>query len=167
VTRRDIQPGDVVYDLAQKSTPKLQVQRVVAETVAEYAEREDFNLAEYKAHPRLPVSKSDRVLECTYIPDDPGAAPSDGNPYAVPAGRLARAPVEIADGSHRVQDELRLEVLDVMFQRAKGLDEDPTSDMPESFVDAVRLLAGERCTPLLDEAEELADAARLSGGDDA
>jgi len=161
-----IEPGDVVYDLGQQGQPKLQVRRVLAESVAEYERQEDFDLSSYKHHSRLPVSRSDRVLECVYLPDDPGAAPSDGNPYPVPSGRLARSPVELADEGHRIQDELRLDVLETMFRRAKSLDEDP-GDSAGTLVEAVRLVAGDDCVELLDEAEELAEAARFGGGDGA
>jgi hypothetical protein len=158
-----IEPGDVVYDLGQQGQLKLQVRRVLAESVAEYERQEDFDLSTYKHHSRLPVSRSDRVLECVYLPDDPGATPSEGNPYPVPAGRLARAPVELADEGHRIQDELRLGVLETMFRRAKSLDEDP-GDAADTLVETVRLLAGDDCVELLDEAEELAEAARFGGG---
>jgi hypothetical protein len=162
---KPIQPGDVVYDLAQSGTPKMQVRRVLADSVEEYAEREDFNLAEYKSHPRLPVTRDDRVVECVYLAEDPGAAPSNGNPYAVPTGRLARAPVELADEGRRVQDELRLDIFEMLFDRARALDEDATTDPPGSLVETIRLLAGGTYTPLLDEADELAEAARFGGGE--
>jgi hypothetical protein len=46
-----------------------------------------------------------------------------------------------------------------------ALDEDPAESACESFTETVRLLAGEGCVGLLDEAEELAEAARFGRGD--
>lgn len=157
MTHGDIRPGDVVYDLGQSGTPKMQVVDVLAEDLAEYREREDFDIATHKSHPHLPVRETDRVLACVYLPEDPGADTSSGNnPYPFPEGRLARSPVEqAATDLERVQDVLVRDVLEELLVMASVIDSTGTID--ESREDVLLDVAGE----VLDEsvvrdAEELA-----------
>jgi len=156
MTHDDIRPGDIVYDLGQQGSPKLQVVGVLAEDLAEYREREDFDISTHKNHPHLPVTEDDRVLACVYIPDDPGADPSGNNPYSFPEGRLARAPVEnAATDVEPVQDVLVRDLLEDLLVMASAIDSTGTID--ESRVDVLLDVAGE----VLDErvvrdAEELA-----------
>jgi hypothetical protein len=151
MTHGDIRPGDVVYDLGQSGTPKMQVVDVLAEDLAEYREREDFDIATHKSHPHLPVTETDRVLACVYLPEDPGADTSSGNnPYPFPEGRLARSPVEQA-----ATDVLVRDVLEDLLVMASVIDSTGTID--ESREGVLLDVAGE----VLDEsvvrdAEELA-----------
>jgi hypothetical protein len=85
--------GDVVYDLAQGS--KMQVVGHAADSVAEYSDREDFDLASYKCHPQLRVSEDEPVYTCVYLPDSLKSSVS--GTYDFPESRLARCPVEEAN----------------------------------------------------------------------
>lgn len=167
MTHPDIRPGDVVYDLGQDGNPKMQVMEVLAEDLDEYREREDFDLADYKNHPHLPVRGDDRVFGCVYVPDDPGAEPSSGNnPYPLPAGRLARAPVEMGDGSlDRIQDVIVRDLLEEMLVMASHID--TTGTVESSRVDAVLDVAGDTLDDrLVRDAEELARTHPKWQGDD-
>lgn len=167
MTHPDIRPGDVVYDLGQDGNPKMQVMEVLAEDLDEYREREDFDLADYKNHPHLPVRSDDRVFACVYVPDDPGAEPSSGNnPYPLPAGRLARAPVEMGDGSlDRIQDVIVRDLLEEMLVMASHID--TTGTVESSRVDAVLDVAGDTLDDrLVRDAEELARTHPKWQGDD-
>lgn len=167
MTHHDIQVGDVVYDLGQDGNPKMQVLGVLAEDLDEYREREDFDLADYKNHPHLPVRDDDRVFACVYIPDAPGAEPSSGNnPYPLPAGRLARAPVETGDGSlDRIQDVIVRDLLEELLVMASHID--TTGTVESSRVDAVLDVAGDTLDDrLLRDAEELARTHPKWQGDD-
>jgi hypothetical protein len=156
MTHGDIQPGDVVYDLGQSGTPKMQVVDVLAEDLAEYREREDFDISTYKNHPHLPVTEDDRVLACVFLPDDPGADPSGNNPYPLPEGRLARSPVENADTDLKpVQDVIVRDVLEDLLVMGSVIDSTGTVD--ESRVDVLLDAAGEVLDDrLVRDAEELA-----------
>jgi hypothetical protein len=167
MTHHDIQVGDVVYDLGQDGNPKMQVLSVLAEDLDEYREREDFDLADYKNHPHLPVRDDDRVFGCVYVPDDPGAEPSSGNnPYPLPAGRLARAPVETGDGSlSRIQDVIVRDLLEELLVMASHID--TTGTVEGSRVDAVLDVTGDTLDDrLVRDAEELARTHPKWQGDD-
>lgn len=87
-------PGGLAVDLVTHQP--LFVRTAVADTVAEYAEAEDFDLAGYKMHPFLPVREDDTVYECVFI-GDLGVKSlhewGDVKTYDLPRGRLATVPV--------------------------------------------------------------------------
>lgn len=94
-THRDLGAGDLALDLQTRQL--LYVRRQVAESVVDYYEVEDFDLASYECHPWLPVRSSDPVLECVYVNDvTADTLNKRGKSYDFPAGRLARVPVELA-----------------------------------------------------------------------
>jgi hypothetical protein len=88
-----IDTGDIVIDLVTRQP--MYVRRRVANTLGEYYEDEEFDLATYKAHPYLPVRAADAVFECVFLGgiDD---LHTSRKTYAYPRGRLARVPVEQA-----------------------------------------------------------------------
>lgn len=86
--------GGVAIDLVTRQP--LFIRRVVADSVVEYYEDEDFDLNSYKSHPYLPVSLEDTVYECVFVPTNPEQAHSVGNTYSFPRGRLMHVPVEQA-----------------------------------------------------------------------
>lgn len=159
MTHTDIDVGDVVYDLAGSGS-KMQVVARVADTVTEHREREDFDLASYKSHPHLPVRDDDAVFKCVYLPGEPGSEPS--GTYDFPAGRLARAPIEAANGDlASVQDRLAFRlVADVL---AAAWDAGPEDDH-DPFARAVRAL--ERYdADLAGRAEEYVRAKHFGGSE--
>lgn len=94
-THRDLGAGDLAIDLQTRQL--LFVRRVVADSLVEHFEEEEFDLASYKVHPWLPVRSSDPVLECVYVNDvTVDSLLKRGTAYSFPAGRLARVPVEQA-----------------------------------------------------------------------
>lgn len=125
MTDPGIRTGDVVNDLGQNGK-LMQVVAKASESVAEYREREDFDLAEYKAHPLLDVSDEDTVWTCVFLTSEPSA--SFSGTYDYPESRLARQPVEEANQSlDRVQESLTVAVLSSVFnsmERYEGLGED-------------------------------------------
>ena len=77
----------------------LFVRRVVAPTLSQYYEREEFDLLNYGVHPFLSVSIDDRVFECVFLSDITAESLSgfdSAKTYDYPEGRLAHVPVEQA-----------------------------------------------------------------------
>ena len=94
-THGALTPGDIAIDMVTRQP--VAVTDRVADDLAEYYDREEFDLLNYKQHPWLPVTIDDAVFECVFIGglDD---LHSFSNTYSYPAGRLARVPVELAGG---------------------------------------------------------------------
>ncbi|EMA69151.1 hypothetical protein C461_03212 [Halorubrum aidingense JCM 13560] len=90
-------PGSLAIDLVTRQL--LFVRAKVADTLGEYYEQENFDLATYGPHPWLPVDVDDAAYECYYINDlslDGLDDLADLKDYAFPAGRLAVVGVEQA-----------------------------------------------------------------------
>ena len=125
MTDSEIKVGDVVNDLGQNGK-LMQVVAKAAGSVAEYREREDFDLAEYKSHPLLDVGDEDAVWTCVFLTSEPSA--SFSGTYDYPSSRLARQPVEESNADlTRVQESLTVAVLSSVFnsmERNKSLEED-------------------------------------------
>jgi hypothetical protein len=85
--------GDVAIDLVTRQI--VFVHERVADSLEEYYEENDFDLATYKQHPWLPVRPDDAVFECVFVGgvDD---LHKPGKTYDYPRGRLARIPVDLA-----------------------------------------------------------------------
>lgn len=83
--------GGIALDLVTRQP--LFIRSIAAETVVEYYETEEFDLASYKTHPYLPVRLDDTVYNCVYISGNPEQAHKPGNEYAFPRGRLMTVPV--------------------------------------------------------------------------
>lgn len=144
-----IKTGDVCIDLVERG--KLQVVSKAADTVREHREREDFDLAEYKAHPLLDVREDEPVYECVYLSSDPSVSYS--RTYDFPRSRLARQPVEEADENlERVQESLVVSLLEALFATA---DRDDMASSMAGLVD-VAVHAGID-DELVSAAEELAE----------
>lgn len=91
-------PGSLAIDVVTRQL--LFVRARVADDLAEYYERENFDLATYGPHPYLPgVTVDNAAFECYYVND----LSMDGidelhkrRDYDFPEGRLAVVPVENA-----------------------------------------------------------------------
>jgi hypothetical protein len=153
----DIKIGDVVHDLVEGGA--MVVVDRPADSVADLREREDFDLAGYKAHPLLDVTDDDAVFTCVYIPSQPTA--SFSGTYDFPEARLARVPVEAANQDlGRVQRGLTVAVLEALFDRAYASGN-------EGLVEDLDAIAGEAFgAELAHEGRELAEAARFGEGED-
>jgi len=90
-----LQSGDIAFDLVTRQP--LYVAGRVADDLAEYYEREGFDLLNYKQHKFLPVTIDDAVFECVFIGGIEDLH-SFSDTYDYPAGRLARVPVYMAGG---------------------------------------------------------------------
>lgn len=160
----DIQLGDVVHDLGDNGK-RLQVLGRAADTVAAYREREDRDLAAYKAHPLLDVRADEPVYTCVYLPGSPSV--EFAGTYDFPRSRLARAPVEEANaGFDRVQSAWTVDLLADLFAAA---DRGDLASSPGDLFD-LATHAGVDDT-LVEEARELAAAETLTadsggGGDE-
>jgi len=152
-----IKCGDVCHDVL--GSGKVQVLRKAADSVAEFSHREDFDLAEYKAHPLIDIDDDQAVWTCVYLPDEPTT--SFSGTYDFPAGRLARIPVEEANQDYRrLQESLTVDLLTALLATAS------TSTMASS-AGAVADVAAHAGVPdeLLEEAEELAEVESQFGGE--
>ena len=110
-----IKVGDVCHDVLGSGT--LQVVCKAADSVSEFASREDFNLVEYKTHPLLDVDDSQSVWTCVYLPNEPTV--SFNGTYDFPDGRLARVPIETASQDlQRIQDRLIVGIFKALFATA-------------------------------------------------
>lgn len=85
--------GGVAIDLVTRQP--LFIRSKKADTLAEYYEAEEFDLATYKQHAFLPVRADDAVFECVFIGDIDGLHGSRKT-YDYPRGRLATVPVDMA-----------------------------------------------------------------------
>jgi hypothetical protein len=95
-THRSLAPGDLAFDLVTRQL--LYIADVSAESVVDYYDDEEFDLASYKGHPWLPVRSDDRVFACVFVPTTAEGLHKGGNDYDYPAGRLARVPMELWPG---------------------------------------------------------------------
>lgn len=128
-----IKIGDVCHDLVERG--KLLIVGKAADTVAEYRDAENFDLAGYKSHPLLHVSDDDPVYTGVYLPKNPTTEFS--GTYDFPASRLARIPVEEASEEVRPpQHGLIQLVLEMLF--VAGVQEHDLNPkvLPEIAVDA-------------------------------
>lgn len=113
-----IRKGDVVIDLIEGRPLYIHERKG---TAADVFEREAFDLTTYKTHPFLPISPTDDVFECVFLPTKPADIPSKkkSSTYDYPRGRLARIPVEwlYDSDTHRHADE-RITALSLLFENA-------------------------------------------------
>lgn len=118
---RSVEPGDIAIDLVYHRP--IFVRRVVADScVAYWEDGEDFDITTYKAHPYLPVTADDRVVECVFIPTKPGDITHEpgSKTYDYPTGRLARVPVEhLWDSKRRYQDDQKASFLAAVFAQSE------------------------------------------------
>lgn len=165
---RRIGKGDVCVDLITRQP--VYVADVTAETVVDYLEVEDFDLIDYKFHPYLPISPTDAVFECVFIPGNPNDLIHGGKSvktYDFPNGRLARVAIEVVTGGPRPQADIAADVLAKLI-RFEVYD-DPSANVFEIagsiFGDVVAREAAERANL---ENEYLTDDVReqiADGGD--
>jgi len=85
--------GGVAFDLVTRQPLFIREQK--ADTLAEYYDEEDFDLATYNEHPFLPVRPDDAVFECVFL-EGPKGGHAPGKTYDYPRGRLMTAPVDLA-----------------------------------------------------------------------
>jgi len=117
---RSVEPGDIAIDLVHHRP--IFVRRVVADScVAYWEDGEDFDITTYKAHPYLPVTADDRVVECVFIPTKPVDITHEpgSKTYDYPTGRLARVPVEhLWDSKRRYQSDQKAAFLAALLATA-------------------------------------------------
>lgn len=92
-THRDLEGGDLAIDLVTRQV--LLIRGRAADTIVDYYDEQDFDLAGYKQHPWLPVRSDDPVFECIFVTSTAESLHSGGKTYDYPAGRLARIPTEL------------------------------------------------------------------------
>jgi hypothetical protein len=92
--KRAPEPGDVAIDLVTRQI--VFVDCVVADTIIEYYDAEEFDLRSYKTHPYLPIRLDDTVYGVVYVERSVEGIHNAGDIYPTPRGRLARVPVEQA-----------------------------------------------------------------------
>lgn len=150
----EIKVGDVVHDLVERGHMRV-LQR--EGTVAEYREREDFDLASYKTHPLLGVQDDEAVFRCVYLSSDPSVG--YGQSYAFPESRLARAPVEEAAGElERPFYSIQRALLASLYASADDAGE---RELLTSLAGRAHVDAG-----TISEARELAEAATITAETD-
>lgn len=150
-----IKVGDVVHDLVERG--KMQVVDEKG-TVADVRETDEFDLAEYKAHPLLDVHDDDRVYTCVYLPDSPTT--SFSGTYDFPESRLARVPVE--EANQDLQHPNRKLFVDVL---ASILGAAPDHDRSVRVAEYARNAGVPE--PIVEEAVELLEAEQAAqGGND-
>lgn len=137
---RSVEPGDVAIDLVYHRP--VFVRDVEAETcVAYWEDGEDFDLTTYKAHPYLPVTADDAVLECVYLPTKPGDVRHEAadKTYDFPSGRLMRVPVEhLWDSKTRWLDNRLAAFVAATVVNVEDRDVDT-----EAVYDAIKSVVGE------------------------
>jgi len=132
-----IKPGDVVIDLVQRR-PLYVVER--KGTAVDVFERESFDLTTYKAHPWLPITPTDDVFECVFLPTKPTDLPTSKktSTYDYPRGRLARVAVEyLYDSDTHRHDDARFDTIATLID---AVDEDAA----EAVANAAEEAFGER-----------------------
>jgi hypothetical protein len=101
--RQEPMAGGVAIDIVTRQ-PML-VKEKVADTCAEYYERENFDLVTYKMHPWLPgISPDTAVYEAVYLDGNPQNAHKPGKTYDFPAARLMHFPAELSWDAYEVGD---------------------------------------------------------------
>ena len=158
MTDASIKVGDVCHDLVKGG--KVQIVAKVADSVAEHRETENYDIAEYKAHPLLDVSDDEPVFKAVYLPEEPST--SFSGTYDFPRSRLTRVPVEEANGGlERPQQGMAVQILLQLFQTADG-------DAMASSADALFDVASHSALPtdIVETAAEMAQVdEQFEGGD--
>jgi hypothetical protein len=104
----DIQIGDVALDLAQGRP--VHVVDDTGQTAAEWADANDYELAENYGNARLGASDGDRVFDVVYCSS---AKSEPSKTYAFPESRLLRIETEAATEDGRaVADRVTVDVLE-------------------------------------------------------
>lgn len=101
--RTEPMAGAPAIDIVTRQT--VFVRDVVADSLAEYYEREGFDLYTYKMHPWLPgISVDNSVYECVYLDANPQNAHKVGKTYDFPEARIMHYPAEMAWNDSEVGD---------------------------------------------------------------
>lgn len=150
MTDPELKAGDVAHDLVKRG--KVLVVERVAESVDRHRERNDYDIAEYKANALLGVSESESVWRCVYLPDEPST--SFSGTYDFPRSRLARIPVENArEDLRRPQHGQAVTMLAALFSAALAYDDAPAVEDLHTLGNYAGF-----SSELLEEARELAEA---------
>jgi len=119
MTDADIKVGDVCVDLVERG--KVQIVAKVADSVEEHQQQESYDIQSYKAHPLLDVSDDEPVFKAVYLPENPTV--SFSGTYDFPRSRLARLPVEEANGElERPQNGMAVQILFALITAGKEFD---------------------------------------------
>ena len=147
--------GDPVVDLAQGRA--MVVLDVPDQTVTEWSEANDYDLADNYANGKLGVESDERVVTCVYVSDIRSEPSRD---YTFPVSRVALIDAHHADDGRRLADRVVQSVLVELMAAFAQFEDAP---------DAEHVARGARYAgydgDLVDEAEELADVAQRFGGD--
>ncbi|GAB3669587.1 hypothetical protein [Halopiger thermotolerans] len=157
----DIKPGDVALDLAQGRP--VHVLEDTEQTALEWTNEYGYDLLENYGNARFNASADDRVFDvvyCSSVKSEPNKT------YAFPESRLMRIETEKADGGRQVFDRIVATVLEELFLRAAEDDEQAADVLEQYAKDASSKLDSDIPIGAVHEARELAEAARLTGGDE-
>lgn len=147
--------GDAVVDCAQ-GRPMV-VLGAPEETVAEWSERNSYDLTENYANSKFGCREEEHVVRCVYVSDIRSEPSKD---YTFPVSRVRLIDVHHADDGRRIWERVTLEVLEALYDAAFRSGSDATLSTLEALAqDAVG-------TELTTEARELADVERTIGSDE-
>jgi len=159
---KHIRLGSVVLDRARN-----QPLRVVGRDYRRAGDHSDVDVDDAMAR-EWGVTEDDVVYDCVFLPTGEDAVSSPKRPYAYPEGRLTRFPVEAAldEDARRVHTQILTEFLAAVLESAKA--DKRAERRVGAIFEMVHQADFEAEVPpevLLEEAEELADVARLGGGE--
>jgi len=144
--------GDPVVDLAQ-GRPMI-VLEAPTETVAEWSDRNGYELTENYANGKLGATSTEPVVRCAYVSDVRSEPSKD---YTFPTSRVALIDSHHADDGRRIADRVTVYVLEELFVALSGLDAEV--DLTTAATDLFGM-------DVVDEAKELAEVETTIGGDD-
>lgn len=149
--------GDVCLDLTQGRP--VHVVEATGQTVQEWSDANDYDLADNYGNARCGTTADDMVFEVVYCSS---AKSQPSKTYAMPEPRLMRIETEAADEGRPVYQRVVRDVLEDLFLDATN-SVDP--DAYEEFLHETALR--NYGSTLVEEARELADVEQTIGGDDA
>lgn len=143
MTNQPFRIGDPVMDAAQGRA--MVVVAAPDETVAEWSEREGYDLLENYANSKFSPDPTEAVVECAYV-SDVRSEPS--KTYTFPVSRCVLIDVHHADGGRRLASRVEVELLADMYRSVEG-------DQDRGTVTFLAEQAGVS-SDAIDEARELA-----------
>jgi len=129
------------------------------ESVQEWSDRENYELAENYANSKLGTRPNEAVVRCVYVSDIRSEPSKD---YTFPVSRVALIDAHHADDGRRIFDRVAVEVLAAVFDSMRRYE-----TFEEHDIDAVARHISDLRSDVVEEARELADIEQTIGGDDA
>lgn len=159
----DFTLADVAIDLSRGRA--VQVVGLPGQTVAEWSDREGYDLMDNYANERTRAHPDDPVIEAAYvssIQSEPnGPRGSDEGAYTFPSSRLARVTIESIEGVDRPYDAVARDVLRRLLLETARLDDGQGA---RDLVCGLAEAAGAD-PDVVSEARELADVERRFDGE--